>query len=59
MDGMYIFLLGIPVEYRTDTGCLHKICLAPPGIAATDIIDVLIDDISKGMTDGIEVLLNR
>ncbi len=55
MDGMYIVPLGIPIEQRTDAGCLHKITLAPPGVSATDIFDLVIDDIVVGMTDGVDV----
>ena len=55
MDGMYMIPLGIPLDRRTEAGCLHKICLAPPGVAATDIISVVIEDIVEGMTNGVEV----
>ena len=55
MDGMYILPLGIPIDRRTEAGCLHKICLAPPGVSATDIMDEVIDDLAEGMRNGIEV----
>ena len=55
MDGMYMLPLGIPIDRRTEAGCLHKICLAPPGVSATDIMDEVIDDLADGMTNGIEV----
>ena len=54
-DGMYMIPLGIPLDLRTEAGCLHKICLAPPGISATDLMEVLIADIIEGMTKGVEV----
>jgi len=55
MDGMYMMPLGIPVDRRTDAGCLHKICLAPPGVSATDIMDMVIENVTESMTHGIEV----
>ena len=55
MDGMYMLPLGIPIDCRTEAGCLHKVCLAPPGVSATDIIDEVIDDLADAMTNGIEV----
>lgn len=55
MDGMYMMPLGLPIDRRTEAGCLHKICLAPPGVAATDVMDVVIDDLTEGMRNGIEV----
>ena len=58
MDGMYIIPLGIPIDRRTEAGCLHKICLAPPGVAATDIMHHINEDIIMGMTTGIDVYLN-
>ena len=55
VDGMYMIPLGIPLNRRTEAGCLHKICLAPPGVAATDVVAIVIEDIVDGMTKGIEV----
>ena len=55
VDGMYMIPLGIPLNSRTKAGCLHKICLAPPGVEATDIMAIVIEDIVDGMTKGIEV----
>ena len=56
VDGMYMIPLGIPLNSRTEAGCLHKICLAPPGIEATDVMAIIIKDIVDGMTEGIEVM---
>ncbi len=47
--------LGLPVDRRTDAGCLHKISLAPPGVAATDIMDIVNEDLTNSMIKGIEV----
>ena len=55
IDGMYMIPLGIPLDSRTEAGCLHKICLAPPGVEATDVMAIVIEDIVDGMTKGIEV----
>lgn len=58
MDGMYIVPLGMGTRRRTESGCLHKICLAPPGVAATDVMKIITEDIVEGMTKGIDVVEN-
>ncbi len=57
MNGIYILLLGISPEKRTENSCIRKIALTPPGVSAGDVFKIIVDDMLKGMVEGIVVHL--
>ena len=52
MDGYYILLLGISPHRRTESSCIRKIALAPPGVCSGSVFKELEEDLKVRMTKG-------